>query len=388
MKSPKFPVRLLCWISLVLWWFAHPWDAASAAGPKKVPVIVVTDLYHPPQDVGDNFDLIAAYALPEVDLRAVILDVTEGFRKPVADVPGMYPDRNGPRDPGFISVLQLNFIFNRHIPCAAGPFTMMKTPADKMEAVPAFQQQGIELILKTLRESDEPIEMASFGSARPIAAAYNRQPELFRRKLRRLHLSAGASEAGVEEWNVQLDRQAVVCLLRSKLPVAIYPCSGGKDGYSSHNSYWKLPNLNFIEQMDPALKAYLAYAFGRLHRADFLRAVQAEVPATWRPEQLAQPHNVWETAVWLNIARRKLVRREGAWRIVPASEVQPHDTVLPNELRPCHLQVKDNGEFSFEITSKSSNFSIYDRGDPRLNETALREALPALYLSFKPSKAD
>ena len=29
------------------------------------------------------------------------------------------------------------------------------------------------------------------------------------------------------------------------------------------------------------------------------------------------------------------------------------------------------------------NLAIYTRGDPRENEAALREALPALYLSFR-----
>ena len=52
-----------------------PLAALRAAEP--VPVIDVTDLYHPHQDVGDNFDVLAAYALPEIDLRAVILDCTE-----------------------------------------------------------------------------------------------------------------------------------------------------------------------------------------------------------------------------------------------------------------------------------------------------------------------
>jgi len=66
-------------------------------GATKIPVIDVTDLYHPCQDIGDNFDLITAYALPEIDLRAVILDCTDEWR-------------SGSRlDPGFIPVTQLNY---------------------------------------------------------------------------------------------------------------------------------------------------------------------------------------------------------------------------------------------------------------------------------------
>ena len=47
----------------------------------SIPVIDSTDLYHPPQDPGDNVDLIMPFALPEIDLRAVILDATEEFRQ-------------------------------------------------------------------------------------------------------------------------------------------------------------------------------------------------------------------------------------------------------------------------------------------------------------------
>ena len=59
-------------------------DAEGIKTPsiKKVPIIDVTDLYHPNMDVGDNFDLIAPYGLPEIDLRAVILDVDEYLRQP------------------------------------------------------------------------------------------------------------------------------------------------------------------------------------------------------------------------------------------------------------------------------------------------------------------
>jgi len=61
-------------------------SAAGAPGERmRVPVIDITDLYHPYQDPGDNFDLIAAYALPEIDVRAIILDPTEVFRADMAE---------------------------------------------------------------------------------------------------------------------------------------------------------------------------------------------------------------------------------------------------------------------------------------------------------------
>jgi hypothetical protein len=73
----------------------------------------------------------------------------------------------------------------------------------------------------------------------------------------------------------------------------------------------------------------------------------------------------------------------GTHRIIPANQVQAADQVLPNETRPCTVSVRNDGIYEFRETTNSSNFSVYNRGDPRENEAAQREALPALYLSFR-----
>lgn len=57
----------------------------------------------------------------------------------------------------------------------------------------------------------------------------NRDMELFRRKVGRIHLSAGSCQPGFLEWNAVLDPHAIVRVLSSDLPVAIYPC-GTRDG--------------------------------------------------------------------------------------------------------------------------------------------------------------
>ena len=371
---------------------AHAAEPATAPRGKKppprtVPVIDCTDLYHPHQDVGDNFDIIAPYAMPEIDLRAVILDVTDRFRQAFADHPNPnFRDPTGPRDPGFIPVLQLNYLFGRGVPCGVTPFQAMRSPGDKMLDAPPFQQQGVELLLGTLRESREKVEVLLFGSARAAAVAYNREPDLLRAKVGRVHLCAGASSPDFLEWNVMLDQHAFVCLLLSDLLVAIYPCAT-KDGpfaYGPHNCFWRLPDLKFIARMDPRLQAYLAFAFTRSTRMDFLRAVEQAPPAQVLKTFVDRPHNVWETCVWAQVSGRRIVRRaDGGCRLIAASEALSGDKVLPNELRPCRVKVRDDGMFSFELTDRPTNFLIYDRGDPYENEKALREALPALYTGFR-----
>lgn len=336
-------------------------------------MINTTDLYHPYQDLGDNLDLIAAYALEEIDLKAVILDATSDY---LAES----------RSPGHIPVAQLNRIFSRRVPAAVTPTARMASPDDAMADAPDWQQQGIALLLKTLRESPEPVEITIFGSARAVALAYNREPDLLRRTVKRIHLCAGATSPDFVEWNVALDPQAMVCLLRSDLPVALYP-PATKDGpfsYGSHNCFWQLPDLGFVADMHPRLAAYAAFAFSQSLRDDYLTAVDDEPVSEALPALQAHPHNVWETAIWLEISGRKLVRRRNGYVIVAPDAVRDTDQILPNEQRPCHIKANDDGTFRFALTDQPTNFTIYYRGDPRENETAMRAALPTLYHSFQP----
>jgi len=353
----------------------------------RVPVIDVTDLYHPHQDIGDNVDLIAAYALPEVDLKAVILDATAKFRRAVAtSASGKVVDKDGPRDPGVIPVMQLNYLFDRNVPYGIGPFEPLRSPNDKLLDAPEFQQSGVRLLLDVLGNSREKVDIVSFGSARPLAAAFNREPRLLRAKIARIHLCAGSTTPRYLEWNVELDPHAMVCLLRSDLQVAIYPCASDKGpfGMDSHNCYWKLPDLAFVKRMDPRLQRYLCYAFKRSMRPDFLEILDHDWPADAIDRIAARAHHVWETAVWIRVANRRLVHRPGlGYRILPAGEVRSGDRVLPNELKPCRISVRDNGLFTWEWSKGPSNFEIYDRGDFEENARALREALPALYESFR-----
>ncbi|MGI8907751.1 MAG: hypothetical protein ACR2IE_14815 [Candidatus Sumerlaeaceae bacterium] len=391
-EIPRKPLRAC--VSPALFALTFLLCAAGASGEstrgasQRVPVIDVTDLYHPYQDPGDAFDLIAAYALPEIDLRAVVFDVTNEYRKPSGQLPGLPRDDQGPRDPGYIQVAQLNRIFNRNVPCACAPFSPMKSPDDKMLDAPLFEQAGIELLLRTLRESTQPVEIVSFGSARPVAVAYNRDPQLFTAKVRRVHLSAGSADSGFLEWNVVLDPKSIVTVLRSDLPVAIYPC-GSRDGgfaYSSGNTFWRLPDLSFLQHMAPPLRRYAAFSFQRMQRPDFLRAMEDNGAAELTSDTLHRNHNVWETAVWLEVAHRKLVRHtNGRAEIVRADQVTSSDTVLPSELRKCSVEVRENGEY---ILSQNGNQQskkwMYYRGDAKLNEAALQEAFPSWYQSIQP----
>src|SRR5690606_9253481 len=139
---------------------------------------------------------------------------------------------------------QLNYIFNRQVKFGIGPLKPMKNERDKMLDTPGFLN-GVDLFLDILKNEPEPIEVLSFGSARIIAVAYNRNPKLVNKKVKKIHLSAGTSAPNYEfgsdkganmipggEWNVALDVFAFTRILRSDLPIALYPCAGKDGGFS------------------------------------------------------------------------------------------------------------------------------------------------------------
>ena len=353
---------------------------------SKISIINVTDLYFPPQDPGDNFDIVTAYLLPEIELKAIILDVTEKYRHQ-----RYYLDHDvhTKREAGIIAIHQMNYITDRNVPYGVSPYSKMKRKDDPMSDVPNYQQTGIELLLQTLQDADEPIEILIFSSVKTVAAAFNRNKNLFYDKVKRIHISAGASSSDFLEWNVELDPLAMARLMESDLPIVIYPCATDKGPFDcgQYNSFWKLLNLNFIREMTPKLKRYLGFAFlsiddGLQARYDFLRAMDEDFSEDEMRKVYALTHNVWETAVWIEVAKRKIIHREGSYKIIPEQEVLNSDEVIVTRLLPCKIKVNDTGLFGFELTDQATNFNIFFRENPAAYERALREALPLLYKSF------
>ena len=365
------------------------------AASKKTPLIVITDLYHPYQDPGDNFELINAYGISQIDLKAVILDCFEPFRKKHANNlnKGLFEDSNGPREPGVICVEQLNYIFGKYVPCGVGPFEQMKHGKDKMHDLSDYQNSGLSLLKEILIRSKESISIASFGSSRVLAVAFNRYPVLMKRKIKMIHLLAGTgtNDSDYIEWNVALDTIAFVALLRSDLPITIYPCASGKDNKQNNlfnafnlgkdNTYYKLNSLSFIEQLPSKLRQYSYYVFKRVNDVNYLNYLDKINPPDSSILQLS--HHVWETAVWMSIANLKLV--ESAQKTVDIKScelIDKGDTVFEEGLLKCDIEAYSSGAFQCKINSKG-RFYIYQRGCPLVYQKLMNEAIPKFYKSFE-----
>jgi hypothetical protein len=290
--------------------------------------------------------------------------------------------------------MQLNYIFDRNVPWAIGPMSQMKSETDKMLSIPVFQQHGVELLLGILKESPVPVEILSFGSARVLAVAYNRDPDLMKNKVAKIYLSAGTASENYKlgkdqganmipggEWNVALDVYAFTRLLRSKLTIAMFPCAGVDGGFvkDRNNTYWQMPDMRFVAKMDVKLQRYINYAFTSELRHDFLRAMDSNNPPEEDLKKYPAPFHIWETPIWIVAARREIVYREnGTYEIVPRNDVVSTDRIIMNTVRPCSLTVRDDGRFLFDYTDKPTPFSIFVRDNPEEHEKALQQAFPLM----------
>jgi len=278
-------VRFLAGLCGVLAAFAAQGAAASAAPAGSISVIYCTDLYHPHDDPDDHFDLLTLFALPEFNIRAIVIDTGE----------------RGQGRPGVPALKQAMHLTGRSVAYTTGLVRNLKGREDPGMDQPREAQAGVELILKALRESERPVTVFTTGSLRDVAAAFNRDEMLFRDKVHRVYVNAGHS-GGKREWNVDMDPRAYVRLLRSGLPIYWVPCFGEK-GYAS---FWKFKQGDVLTVSPKAVQNFFLYALTKADPAqrDPVKALAEEVPPGVFQELCQQERHMWCTGAFLDAARR------------------------------------------------------------------------------------
>jgi len=311
----------------------------------RVPVIYSTDLLHPHVDPDDHFDLACLYAIPEADLRAVILD-------------NSVPQANRS---GFKPLWQLNYLAGRHVPGAIGLGNKLKSPDDRGLDQPAEHQNGVNLLLQTLRDSRDTVAIIFVGSARDTVAAFNREPGLFRRKVRSIHGFIGeASETRFVEYNVGLDPQAFVGLLRSGLPFFWVPCfDGGESRNDGHASWWKIRHRQVLETAPEPLQRYFLYM---LRKAPDDPIVWLSLPTSDADRQwlMDGERNLWCAAL-LRLPFGGSIQHEGrdVAGFTPV-EVSVSDNAVvrygktPGSRRVMRFEIKDMAHFATAATAATA----------------------------------
>ena len=289
MKNNFFLITIACAAFLA----AH--TPIQAAAP--IPVVLITDLWHPHIDLDDHFDAATMYCLPGIDLKAVIIDQTKG----TAAGQGL-------------PIKQLNLLSGRSVPIVMGALRRpMNKPSDTLDDDDCLD--GVRFILKALQDSSTPLVLVTVGSCRDLAAAFNRDPALFREKAGKIYVFAGNGEEGEGEYNVGLDAVAYGTLMGSGLPIYWVPCYDGNPNnpdnpQGKHCSYWQAKVSDVLTDSSEGLWKYFNYMWQRYNPAtkDPLLYLSLSKDPNDRNAALSNHlRQLWCTAVFADITARRFV---------------------------------------------------------------------------------
>ena len=348
---------------------------AVAEAARSVPVIYCTDLFHPHDDPDDHFDLATLYAMPELDIKGIVLD----------------QGRKQLERPGRIPVSQLNKITGRNVPAVIGLATPLKSPGDKGLDQPPEFQRGVELIVQTLRASARPVCIATLGSVRDVVSAYNREPRLFQTNVAMVLAFIGeASDAKLWEYNVTLDPQAFVGLMRSGLPVYWVPCfDGGLWQNRGHASFWRASHVALLAQVKPEVLQFFIYALDK-ETSEPLSFLSRPVEAQRQARLFAGTRNLWCAAVLGVMSGREVVLDRGKWCSVLPGSIPTAPSAGREALfgfSEVEVSVSDAGVVSYGKGPTSHKLKRFEVREPAHYEQGMTEATAGL-LSTLGRKAD
>jgi len=256
-------------------------EAASFVGP--VPVIHMTDLYHPHMDPDDHWDAACVYALAAAgryDLRLVALDPPP-YGKWIEWEPA-----RGFGDPAIQAAHQLGAIAGVAPPVAVG------SPA---------------ALLRALEAAPAPAVIHVVGSCRDVAAAAAIAPELFAARCRAVYLNAGlgTNDPAEElvEHNVSLDPAAYAAMFALPCPLYWLPCAETKRwGTSAYGSFYSFRQADVLSALSPRLQNYFLYALSRSPDPAWLSALSRPVDEALLAAFGAQERGMYCTAGILHAA--------------------------------------------------------------------------------------
>ncbi len=296
-------------------------DLRQEAVSSAVPVLYITDLFHPKIDADDHFDAAAIYALPGVDVRGIVIDQAGNvFGSPPLAIP----------------LDQLNWLSGKSVPYALGARTALANPSDTLAA--ESDVDGIELILRELQASEQRMTVVSVGSARDLAAAFNRNPDLLRDKVDRVFLFAGdGRDNSPVEWNVALDPYAYVAVLRSGLDVYWIPCwEGGVPNVLSpyRASHWSSNLGELLAGASPPIVQFFLYMWSNAdpNSENKFDALTLPVNTTRRNDLFGNSKDLYSTAVFTEITGRNIVFDSTTSRyrsLSPGAALPPGSTAAP-----------------------------------------------------------
>jgi hypothetical protein len=290
-------------------------------------------------------------------------------------------------------VKQLLALTARQVPYAVGLGTALRYPEDKALNQFSFYHAGVNLILKTLRETTQQVHIITVGSVRDVAAAFNREPQLFREKVTRIYVNAGNSAGGDLYWNPSLDPQAYIRLMRSDLPIYWCPCFGGMETLEDlakgklpvqqYQTFWQFRQAEVFGGLPTPLQDFFLYALGRkiVSQIDPIAYLSRAPETALRAEQWKQNRNMWSTASIIHAAGRLLYRAGDSWTAL--REPKPGYTLsVTFDFVPAEVSIDADLRVSKKLTDVSGNFKLFHLLDIANYEKAMLTSLRSLLLDM------
>jgi inosine-uridine nucleoside N-ribohydrolase len=207
----------------------------AVAGPKKVPVVIDTDVG---ADIDDAFALALAVASPELEILGV---TTVGRGSPEPDPFMQYIDKTRDEDRAWLVCRFLTQVGRKDVPVAAGADPQPKSEIDwqiQYRRHPAaiynrtlkpVKESAADLIARLAKEKDGELVVVCLGPLTNVARLIKDHPDAAK-KVKRFVVMGGSVAVGYEgkpkaepEWNIKTDIAAAKGVFASGLPLAVVP---------------------------------------------------------------------------------------------------------------------------------------------------------------------
>jgi len=335
---------------------------------RKSAVLHATDLFRPPNDPDDHWDLACVYALAhrgDIDLKGILID---------------YPPNDS--DPDVMAVAQMNFITGLAVPAIVGSPPPSKAHRDSEP--PAGQSDDALMVLDALRQSPVPVVINIAGCCRDIAAAAKAAPRLFAEKCAAIYLNAGTGSSDKElasklEYNVSLDPPAYASIFDLPCPLYWMPCFEQIQSpwvVREYGTFYKFRQSEILPNLPDKMQNYFAYALGKVNNANWLQYLTGKKDDRLLAEFGGNYRNMWCTGGFLHAAG-KTVSRSGD--IVPLDKAGPSSVFT---FDPIKVRCSDNGVTEWGTDDKSKDRYIFHVRDVENYESAMTAAMKSLLMSL------
>ena len=334
-----------------------------------VPVIHQTDIFHHHADPDDHWDLACQFALSYIgctDLKGILIDYP-----PTADNYGWDIG-----DPAIASVSQLNYITGLAVPVAVGESEKVRCEDDVNKALARKPlNSGVSMVLKLLREAEEPTVIHIVGSCRDIALAIHADRDLFRKKCKAIYLNAGTGYDDTKlEYNVALDAWSYKTIFDAPCPLYWMPCFHITEHMEvgEYGTYYCFRQKEILSVLSPQMQNYFAYMLGNVSDQRWLSYLSLPVNRRILDAHGELCRNMWCTGGFLHMVGKGVDKTGSLISLDDAAE----SSIF--EFQSVDISCDTDGRTAWHLSENKTERYIYHVKDQKHYAEAMTNAMKSL----------